>query len=160
MSTLKLSQRSAVMFASCVELMRLADNETQASETKCTEACWTNYTRRVATWDFTSPFAKGGLRGILKMIVKSTLTLLYKRRAFTPLSFPIFFPPLRTMVPFRVDGFREVKFLLSSPYSADRLPIKYMPAPAYFTLYICRFSRRLFPGKRESSACGRRSTTR
>jgi len=28
--------------------MRLADNETQASETKCTGACWTNYTRRVA----------------------------------------------------------------------------------------------------------------
>jgi len=24
--------------------MRLADNEIQASETKCTEACWTNYT--------------------------------------------------------------------------------------------------------------------
>ena len=29
-------------------IMRLADNETQASETKCAEACWTNYTRRVA----------------------------------------------------------------------------------------------------------------
>lgn len=24
-----------------------ADNETQAAETKCTAACWTNYTRRV-----------------------------------------------------------------------------------------------------------------
>ena len=31
-------------------LMRLADNETQALETKCTKACWTNYTRRVAPW--------------------------------------------------------------------------------------------------------------
>jgi len=30
--------------------MRLADNETQASETKWTEACWTNYTRRVTPW--------------------------------------------------------------------------------------------------------------
>jgi hypothetical protein len=30
--------------------MKLADNETQASEAKCTEACWTNYTRRVAPW--------------------------------------------------------------------------------------------------------------
>jgi len=30
--------------------LRLADNETQASETKCTGACWTNYTRRVAPW--------------------------------------------------------------------------------------------------------------
>ena len=31
-------------------LMRLAVNETQASETKCTETCWTNYTRRVELW--------------------------------------------------------------------------------------------------------------
>jgi hypothetical protein len=30
--------------------MTFTDNETQASETKCTEACWTNYTRRVAPW--------------------------------------------------------------------------------------------------------------
>ena len=30
--------------------MKLADNETQASEAKCKEACWTNYTRRVAPW--------------------------------------------------------------------------------------------------------------
>ncbi len=30
--------------------MRLADNETQASETKWTEACWTNYTGSEATW--------------------------------------------------------------------------------------------------------------
>jgi len=30
--------------------MRLADNENQVSETKCTEACWTNYTKRVAPW--------------------------------------------------------------------------------------------------------------
>jgi len=30
--------------------MRLAVHETQASETKCTEACWTNYARRVAPW--------------------------------------------------------------------------------------------------------------
>jgi hypothetical protein len=27
--------------------MTFADNETQASETKCDEACWTNYTRHV-----------------------------------------------------------------------------------------------------------------
>jgi hypothetical protein len=31
-------------------LMILADNETQASETRWTESCWTNYTRRVAPW--------------------------------------------------------------------------------------------------------------
>ena len=30
--------------------LTLADNETQASETECPEACWTNYTRRVAPW--------------------------------------------------------------------------------------------------------------
>jgi hypothetical protein len=30
--------------------MKLDDNETQASETKCTEACRTNYTKRVALW--------------------------------------------------------------------------------------------------------------
>jgi len=33
-----------------MKIMTLADNETQASETECTEACWTNYTRRVAPW--------------------------------------------------------------------------------------------------------------
>jgi hypothetical protein len=31
-------------------IMTLADNETQASETEYTEACWTNYTRCVAPW--------------------------------------------------------------------------------------------------------------
>ena len=30
--------------------MRFDDNETQASETKCTEVCWTNYTRCVVPW--------------------------------------------------------------------------------------------------------------
>ena len=32
-------------------IMTLADNETQASETKYTEACWSNYPRRKAPWD-------------------------------------------------------------------------------------------------------------
>ena len=30
--------------------MKLADNETQASETQCAEACWTNYARLVMPW--------------------------------------------------------------------------------------------------------------
>ena len=30
--------------------MKLTDNETQTSEAKCAEACWTNYTRREAPW--------------------------------------------------------------------------------------------------------------
>jgi hypothetical protein len=33
--------------------MTLADNETQVSETKCTETCWSNYPRSVAEWDLT-----------------------------------------------------------------------------------------------------------
>ena len=47
---------SVTKFKALIELSRKAEgsmpvvNETQASETKCTEACWTNYTGRVAPW--------------------------------------------------------------------------------------------------------------
>ena len=33
-------------------IMTLADNEAQASETKCSEACRSNYPRSKATWDW------------------------------------------------------------------------------------------------------------
>ena len=51
----KFQKRSALKFVGRIilgakrrRIMTLADNETQSSETKCTEACWTNYPRSEA----------------------------------------------------------------------------------------------------------------
>ena len=55
-SALKLASRTVPRMQSEAGLMTLAENEhsevneTQASETKCTEACWSNYPLSEATW--------------------------------------------------------------------------------------------------------------
>jgi len=59
--------------------MSQADNETQASETKCAEACWTNYTRRKAPWEATTSL----------VIPRSKMTFRLLDRGIQPiLSFP------------------------------------------------------------------------
>ena len=48
LNTLKGTMGSLKAQRNWLVVMRLADNETQVSETKCSEACRTNYTKREA----------------------------------------------------------------------------------------------------------------
>jgi hypothetical protein len=48
--SLQFQKRSALKLARRI-ILRGSGSETQASETKCAEACWSNYPRGVAEWD-------------------------------------------------------------------------------------------------------------